>query len=150
MTPLYAYFMTWATYGTWLPGDNRGWVKYRHGLQNPSPALRHYVKKQMQAKPCLLSFPERKFVEKSIEQHIKYRNWTLFAQNCRSTHMHILLYAQAEPSEIRRQLKAWSSRSLNKLDSSRRKWWAERGSCMRLKTENDLLAVSSYINDAQD
>lgn len=22
-----AYFITWTTYGTWLPGDPRGWVK---------------------------------------------------------------------------------------------------------------------------
>jgi hypothetical protein len=30
-----AYFLTWPTYGTWLPGDERGWVQYRHGLQPP-------------------------------------------------------------------------------------------------------------------
>ncbi len=22
-----AYYLTWPTYGTWLPGDERGWVK---------------------------------------------------------------------------------------------------------------------------
>jgi hypothetical protein len=21
-----AYYLTWTTYGTWLPGDERGWV----------------------------------------------------------------------------------------------------------------------------
>ena len=30
-----AYFLTWPTYGTWLPGDERGWVEYRHGWQLP-------------------------------------------------------------------------------------------------------------------
>ena len=24
-----AYFLTWTTYGSWLPGDQRGWVQYR-------------------------------------------------------------------------------------------------------------------------
>ena len=33
-----AYFLTWPTYGTWLPGDERGWVEYRHGWQLPDPA----------------------------------------------------------------------------------------------------------------
>ena len=33
-----AYFITWATYGTWLPGDERGWVEYRHGWQLPDRA----------------------------------------------------------------------------------------------------------------
>ncbi len=23
-----AFFITWPTYGTWLPGDERGWVVY--------------------------------------------------------------------------------------------------------------------------
>ena len=31
--------MTWATYGTWLPGNSRGWVEYRHGWQLADPAL---------------------------------------------------------------------------------------------------------------
>jgi hypothetical protein len=22
-----AYFLTWTTYGSWLPGDERGWVE---------------------------------------------------------------------------------------------------------------------------
>ena len=33
-----AYFLTWPIYGTWLPGDERGWVEYRHGWQLPDPA----------------------------------------------------------------------------------------------------------------
>jgi len=28
-----AYFLTWTTYGTWLPGDERGWVR-RPGNSN--------------------------------------------------------------------------------------------------------------------
>src|SRR5260370_32962952 len=32
-----AYFLTWPTYGTWLPGDERGWVKHGEGFQLPDP-----------------------------------------------------------------------------------------------------------------
>src|SRR4051812_6675116 len=32
-----AYFITWVTYGTWLPGDECGWVEYRRGWQLPDP-----------------------------------------------------------------------------------------------------------------
>jgi hypothetical protein len=28
-----AYFLAWSTYGTWLPGDERGWVEYARGWQ---------------------------------------------------------------------------------------------------------------------
>ena len=30
-------FLTWGTYGAWLPGDARGWVEYRRGWQFPNP-----------------------------------------------------------------------------------------------------------------
>jgi hypothetical protein len=32
-----AYSPTWPTYGTWLPGDERGWVQYLRGFQPPGP-----------------------------------------------------------------------------------------------------------------
>jgi hypothetical protein len=32
------YFLTWVTYGTWLPGDTRGWIEYRHGCSSPIPS----------------------------------------------------------------------------------------------------------------
>ena len=34
-----AYFLTWTTYGTWLPGDERGWVKRKRGFQAPDMSL---------------------------------------------------------------------------------------------------------------
>ena len=30
-----AYFLTWTTYGTWLPGDDRGWTDSKLGWQAP-------------------------------------------------------------------------------------------------------------------
>jgi hypothetical protein len=36
--PVIAYHLTWATYGTWLPGDARGWVKWGElGIKPPDP-----------------------------------------------------------------------------------------------------------------
>ena len=30
-----AWFITWTTYGTWLPGDDRGWTERGKGSQLP-------------------------------------------------------------------------------------------------------------------
>ena len=52
-----ADFLTWPTYGTWLPGDRRGWVEYRHGWQLPRS---HSPKRGAEAQPegrCLPSRP---------------------------------------------------------------------------------------------
>src|SRR2546430_11024925 len=36
-----AYHITWTTYGTWLPGDDRGWVKKgSSAVQPPDPEWR--------------------------------------------------------------------------------------------------------------
>ena len=32
-----ACFLTWTTYGTWLPGDERGWVELHGGFERPTP-----------------------------------------------------------------------------------------------------------------
>jgi hypothetical protein len=32
-----AYFITWTCYGTWLPGDDRGWTKWHKGEIIPQP-----------------------------------------------------------------------------------------------------------------
>jgi hypothetical protein len=44
-----AYFLTWPTYGTWLPGDERGWVEYRRGWQLPDPARKLEAEARMTA-----------------------------------------------------------------------------------------------------
>ena len=33
-----AYFLTWTTYGSWLPGDERGWVDGRGGMHLAEPS----------------------------------------------------------------------------------------------------------------
>ena len=47
------YFLTWVTYGTWLPGDSRGWVKYRAGWQLPDPIRECEAKVLMGENACI-------------------------------------------------------------------------------------------------
>jgi hypothetical protein len=53
-----AYFLTWTTYGTWLPGDSRGWVnRHRKGgviVEAPCPALESYARGLMKDPPVVL------------------------------------------------------------------------------------------------
>src|SRR5208283_1739378 len=48
-----AYFLTWPTYGTWLPGDERGWVEYRHSWQLPDPARKREAQARLTEDACL-------------------------------------------------------------------------------------------------
>ena len=61
-----AYFLTWPTYGTWLPGDERGWVEYRHGWQLPDPARKREAQARLTDDACLLDQDQRRLVELTI------------------------------------------------------------------------------------
>src|ERR1700747_2517170 len=54
-----AYFLTWTTYGTWLPGDERGWVQYRHGMRLPDPIREREAAARMTEDACRLDHPQR-------------------------------------------------------------------------------------------
>ncbi len=64
-----AYFLTWTTYGSWLPGDSRGWVKRHHGYQDPNPKFEAYAREGLIEAPCSLDTGDRLMVEAEIRVH---------------------------------------------------------------------------------
>jgi REP element-mobilizing transposase RayT len=146
------YFLTWSTYGTWLPGDARGWTEYRRGWQLPNPIREQEAKARMTEDACVLTAEQRRAVEAQIAETCFHRGWTLHAVNCRSNHVHAVVSAEVnDPKKIRNDLKAWATRALkNNFDARRENWWAERGSIRWLNTDADLEAAVLYARDAQD
>jgi REP element-mobilizing transposase RayT len=145
-----AFFLTWPTYGTWLPGDQRGWVEYHHGWQLPAPALELESKCRMTEDVCKLSMPQRNLCELQVYETCKFRNWQVYAVNCRSNHMHLAIGASnTNPKKIRKDIKAWCTRRLRAADD-RRNWWAERGSIRYIWNEDSLATVIEYITQGQD
>ena len=96
-----AYFLTWATYGTWLPGDERGWVEYRRGWQLPDPVRKLEAQARMTEDACRLDAEQRDVVHRQIAETCKIRGWQLHAVNCRSNHLHVVLTADREPEIVR-------------------------------------------------
>lgn len=154
-----AFFLTWSTYGTWLPGDERGWVEYRHGWQLPDPQRKLEAEARMTEDACILDPAQRALVEKTIEDHCRHRGWVLYAVNCRTNHLHVVVGAHLHPDEMRKQFKAWCTRrlkqrererELKRTDEVRENWWAERGSRRYLNDESSLADAVAYVNDGQD
>jgi REP element-mobilizing transposase RayT len=147
-----AYFLTWTTYGTWLPGDERCWTKRNVGLRSPNPVKQRIAQSRMTEKPCLLDAPQRQLVESVIAEHCKYRAWNLHAVNCRTNHVHAVISAnQIHPDRVMQQLKTWASRKLKETsNANRRKWWTERGSKRYINSLDDLEAAVLYVRDAQN
>ncbi len=57
------FFLTWVTYGTWLPGDDRGWVEYQKGWKLPDPMRRLEAAARMTEDACRLTQEQRIAVE---------------------------------------------------------------------------------------
>lgn len=153
-----AFFLTWSTYGTWLPGDSRGWIDYREGWKLPDPILEMESRAQMTEDACRLDQAQRGIVATTIGEHCLIRGWDLHAVNCRSNHVHVVVAAHRDPKEIQRQFKAWCTRKLKEAEvvrlggdqEIRENWWAERGSRRWINDDRSLEAANMYVKDAQD
>jgi REP element-mobilizing transposase RayT len=146
------YFLTWVTYGTWLPGDARGWLEYRKGWQLPDPAREAEAAALMTEDACRLTREHRMAVEQQIAETCRHRGWQLHAVNCRSNHVHVVVSAPGTaPKKVRTDLKAWATRRLKaQFDPLRENWWAERGSSRYLYDEKSLEAAITYVLEGQD
>ena len=145
-----AYFLTWPTYGTWLPGDGRGWVEYREGWKLPNPILEREAAARMTEGACVLPAELREAVEDQLAETCRHRGWRLHAAVCRSNHVHAVVSADAPPKKVRADLKAWATRRLKRSAPDRVNWWAERGSVRYVWGEDSLATVVAYVAEAQD
>ena len=113
-TPI-AYLITFRTYGTWLPGDERGSIdeyhnKYRGPRAVVSPIREEEHFDRLKSPPFLLNTASRKIVERAIREVCHFRSWSLFAINVRTNHAHTVVSAAATSAKILNDFKAYSTR----------------------------------------
>ncbi len=153
-----AYFLTWTTYGTWLPGDGRGWHSNTGMWCQPDELRRHWSQIRMTEEALVLNREQRDKVEETIRRHCEIRGWHLYAVNCRTNHVHVVVEAKVDADRVMDQFKAWSTRNLKALASnqsnsemaSREKWWTENGSKPNLFTDEELHGAISYTVEQQE
>lgn len=117
MSDAIAIFITWTTYGTWMPGDMRGWRKRMSGNQLPRPLLAEWCRNQMKGEVVLLEKHDRETVERACREHCEHRGWHLYAVNARTNHVHVVVAAaDISPQTVRDQLKANCTGKLRRQD----------------------------------
>lgn len=157
--PTLAYHITWTTYGTWLPGDARGWIKSNYnGIQSPDQKLELQSLARMGEDAIELTIPQRQLVEETIRQHCTIRNWHLHAVNARTNHVHVVVTADRDPEDAMDQLKAWCSRKLSDdagltapvaKKAGRRHWFTEGGDKELIEEEEYLRNAIKYVLEGQ-
>lgn len=149
-----AFLLTWTTYGTWLPGDERGWILRGKGVQTQNHIVEDSARREMTEPVCTLDAEQRQLVHQTIVDHCSHRAWHLFVTNVRTNHVHVVVKSDRDPEDVRDQLKAWCTRKLKDLqrirgEPQRIKWWTERGSQRYIGDEESLEAAILYVRDGQ-
>ncbi len=157
------WFLTWTTYGSWLPGDARGYVGWaaddtgqivlHNRPQTPSapsnPALRKAAIAQLKSPPIVLHLPQAEALFQQFVETTTHRGWLLLAVGIMDTHIHALVGVPGDPDpeKILGDLKAYGSRRLSKGwgQPSSETWWTLSGSKRKLDDQRSIPAVVQYI-----
>ena len=154
-----AYLITWTTYGTWLHGDSRGWIKKGHaGVQPPDWRLEDLARERMAESAVTLTTAQRDIIEDTIRKHCEIRKWFLHAVNARTNHVHVVVKAGRHPDDVMEQFKAWCSRKLSDaaglnvkvaVKAGRRHWFTEGGDKELIHDDEHLRNAIQYVLDGQ-
>jgi REP element-mobilizing transposase RayT len=151
------YLITIRTYGTWLPGDERGSTDryhnlYRGPLAAPNPVIEQRARLKLKSEPLLLDAIKRKAVAAAITEVCQHRGWLLRALNVRTNHAHsVVTIGALKPSCALNAFKAYGTRKLRKdalwlYDHSP---WADKGSERWLWTETSIFYACDYVINGQ-
>ena len=145
-----AYLLTWTTYGTWLPGDSRGWVDRHHkAAGDPDPQREAAARRAMDEEAVTLDQRLREVARAAIEDSATRRGWFVHALEVRSNHVHVIVSAhQVPPGRIMGTLKGYASQALNAAGPSPRvRWWTRDGSKRKLPTDEALAHAVHYVHN---
>ena len=146
-----AYHLIWTTYGTWLPGDARGWVEEgKPGVQPGNPHRERLARSHMNHGPTYLTEAHRAVVEATVRDHCAVRGWTLHAVHARSNHVHVVVTAGLAADRALAQLKAWCSCRLSEqTPNPPPTWWTKEGTRKPIWDEAYLQNAIEYVLERQ-
>lgn len=151
-----ALFLTWRTYGTWLPGDERGWIDERRNgfgepMNVPDMRLEGAARGQMRSAPMKFTDPQRLAVDLAIREACEFRGWQVVALNVRTNHVHLVVGTDEQPSKVLNVLKGRTTTVLRtgRTVVEHRPIWARGGSRRVLWDDAAMAAAVEYVLNAQ-
>jgi REP element-mobilizing transposase RayT len=138
-TPL-ATFMTTTSYGSWLPGDRRGYVD--NGQAHPSRRyLNAHVEKSLGKSKVVFSPPEQQRLFEFLQDAAKEFGYTLTDAVVEATHLHWIIGHDDAVDQMAGRLK---NRMRQRLDRGR--VWTKGYSHRLLFDEDALELARNYLS----
>jgi REP element-mobilizing transposase RayT len=146
------YLITFATYGSHLPGDN-AIVDREHNAPGcpfvePFDGRLERCKRIMRSAAYLLGERRRAIVLATIQEVCQFRGWSLMAAHVRTNHVHVVVDSPAKPEQVMSTLKAYASRALNRIEP-RQPRWSRHGSTRYLWNRQGISAAIAYVIEGQ-
>jgi REP element-mobilizing transposase RayT len=157
--------LTWTCYGTWLPGDRRGFVGNVREADNTQvnhnefgtaysanmPMLEAWVREQMKGDPVSLDKPDAEAMILQCQETARIREWKLEAASVMYNHIHLVVAFQDDTDTMLEVFKTWATRALKKqkpLPESGR-FWSVNGSNRPLPDEKAVRSAVIYVAKKQ-
>ena len=157
------WLLTWTMYGTWLPGDRRGFVgrtRVTSGRQiwqnvpgTPARAanqnLERAARERMVGSPIWFDRGHAEVALSDFQRTADVRGWALLAAAIMRNHVHLVVGVRydPDPSTLLHAFKGHSSQVLSA--ASHRppggRWWTQSGSRRVLRDEPAVVAAIRYV-----
>ncbi len=155
------WLLTWTTYGSWLPGDDRGFVSnfadahgkgHRRNGPGSLPASAHpglaaSAKVAMAGPAVRLTADQARDVLGQFHETATHRGWSLLAAAVMGSHAHVVagVGGNPAPGTLLQGFKAYASRRLNRSAGGVTMWWTEGGSTVILPDDAAARAAVAYV-----
>jgi len=157
------WLLTTTTYGTWLPGDQRGFVSpvraddgtlELHNIPGTPydadmPDLQQQAREFLKCDPIRLTRAQAEAILAQLLDTARYRGWTIVAASVMHNHLHILVTVPGDPapSTLLQTFKSWASRALNDRWGKPpcETWWTRKGSKRKVTGEGGVCAGCRYV-----
>jgi REP element-mobilizing transposase RayT len=157
------WFLTWTTYGTWLPGDQRGFVSevfdeagntVLHNVPGTPydkdvPPLLAYAASIQKEDAVWLDHAQAEVVAAQLRETATHRGWRILALAVMANHVHVVVGVPGDPDaeKLLGDFKGWCTRRLKAGWPGREYWWTQSGSTRPKKTPDAIRNAVVYVRD---
>jgi REP element-mobilizing transposase RayT len=145
MAKTVGYMVTWTTYGTWLQGERKGYVKDGE-VRGENVAIKKDCEKKLEHKPVRLGRREKEIVREAIIEAAKRFKQKILAIAVYSNHVHIVCeYVDVPIDVVVGYYKNAGRVAIQKSGFKGRVWTSgyDKRFCF---SEKDLRARIEYVN----
>ena len=161
----FALHITWTCYGTWLPGDERGYVSntlrpgggFRPKENTPGapytaddPYTRERARALQTGTTVVLTEELALVAAKALVEAAARRAWRIVRGALMANHVHmVVLDSLPDGPAVRRALKGSSQAALSEHVGGSRRWWTAGGSDRYKNDDAAIAAAIQYVADQQ-